>query len=447
MQNRKVTYELYPSLTQLAKIRSQLGMHKQLWNDALEERIDAWRKAKVAISYEDQCKSLTQIRNDDAIKAEWASINCSSQQVTLNRLKKAFNNFFNRIKRGEKPGFPRFKSDHRMTSLGFKGHGDGWSFKPILKNNGKPDDFGNVTWGKHGILYVQGVGHVKARGQARAAGIIKSCEVLCQNEKWFVSITLECAETDLKRERQEHQFMAVDWGMTDLLTIAETPQLLTKIPSVTAEDISFSSIDNPRWYKTSQAKSIALSQSISRKEKFSKRWRKAQHARAIFEAKRARKRNDFQHKLSACIASRCMQFATEALDIKSMTSTADDLYKKNAFHRELLDTAPGALFQKIHYKVLETGGKYLVAPTKVIKPSQTCPPCGHQRKKTLAQRLHACTECNFTAGRDEAASLVVLYWSMGILPPIKKEKRAGTAQSALKSRNRLQVQSVEFGGV
>ena len=70
MQNRKVTYELYPSLTQLAKIRSQLGMHKQLWNGALEERIDAWRKAKVAISYEDQCKSLTQIRNDNAIKAE-----------------------------------------------------------------------------------------------------------------------------------------------------------------------------------------------------------------------------------------------------------------------------------------------------------------------------------------------------------------------------------------
>ena len=460
MQNRKVTYELYPSPNQITKIRSQLRLHKQLWNGALEERIDAWQKAKLAISYEDQCKSLTRIRNDDELKDEWALINCSSQQVTLNRLNKAFNNFFNRIKKGEKSGFPRFKSEHRMTSLGFKKHGDGWSFKPKLKNNGKPDDFGNVTWDKHAVLYMQGVGHMNARGQARAAGIIKSCEVLCQNGKWFVSVTLECAETDLRRERKEHQFMAADWGMKDLLTIAQTSQRLTKIPSVTDDAVRFRTIDNPHWYKTSQAQSIALSQSVSRKEKFSKRWQKAQHARAVFEAKRARKRHDFQHQLSADIASRCRQFSTEALNIKSMTATSDNPYtkkKENAFHRELLDTAPGALFQKIHYKVLETGGTYLIAPTKVIKPSQTCPPCGHQQKKTLAQRIHVCTQCRFTAGRDEAASLVVLYWSMGILPPIKKEKRAGTerkpksseddfVQSALKSRNRLQVQTVEFGG-
>ena len=370
------------------------------------------------------------------------------QQVTLNRLNKAFNAFFSRLKRGEKAGFPRFKTERRMAGLGFKGHGDGWSFKPKLQNKAKPDDFGNVNWGKHGVLYIQGVGHIKARGQVRAAGIIKSCEVFCQNERWFTSITLECADTDLKRERSGNQYMAVDWGVSDLFTSVETSQPLTTVPSIPQDIVAFKSIENPRWYKNSEAKSIALSQAVDRKKKFSKRWGKAQDARAKFEAKRARKRHDHQHQLSAAIASKCIQFSTEKLDVKNMTSTANDTYKKNKLHREILDTAPGALFNKIAYKVLETGGQYLIAPTKVITPSQTCPQCGQQHKKTLAERTHVCVECGFTAGRDEAAALVVLYWLMGILPPIKKEKKKDrNCPSALKSRNHFQVQIFELGGV
>ena len=428
MHNRKATYALYPSKNQIFKIRGQTSMHNELWNGALEERIDAWNKKQISISYQDQCKSLTLIRNDDELKARWASTNCSSQQVTLNRLNKAFNAFFSRLKKGEKPGFPRFKTERRMASLGFKGHGDGWSFKPNLQNKGKPDDFGNVHWGTHGVLYIQGVGHIKARGQVRAAGIIKSCEMFCQNERWYLSVTLECAKVDLNRERTANQFMAVDWGVTDLLTSAETSHLLTKMPDVPKDAVTFQSIENPRWYKTSEAKSIALSQAVDRKKKFSTRQAKARNAKAKFEAKRARKRHDYQHKLSAEIAAKCAQFATEDLDIKSMTSTANDTYRKTSLHREILDTAPGALFNKIAYKVLETGGQYLIAPTKVLKPSQTCPQCVTQKKKTLAQRIHLCEVCGFTASRDEAAALVVLYWSMGILPPLKKrkEKWAGT---------------------
>ena len=465
MQNRKATYEVYPSKNQIDKLLMQLELHQQLWNGALEERIDAWRKHTKSISYEDQCKSLTIIRNDDELKALWTSVNCSSQQVTLNRLHKAFNAFFNRVKKGQTPGFPRFKSKRRMTSLGFKSHGDGWSFKPTLKNNGKPDDYGNISWGKHGVLYLQGIGHLKVRGQTRAAGVVKSCEVFCQNDRWFVSLTLACADVDIQRQRTQHHIVAADWGVADLLTLVETSHPLTQVPDVPFEHVRFNTIANPRWYKTSEAKSRTLAQNVSRKIKFSKCWHKAQHIRAKFEAKRARKRHDGQHKLSAHIASKCLQFATEKLDVKAMTSNDNNnnnIFYKNTLHREVLDTAPGALFNKIAYKVSETGGQYLTAPTKVIKPSQTCPPCGHQHKKTLSERQHDCKECGFKAGRDEAAALVVLYWSMGILPPIKKEKKNKKGQepdislnscktilsnSALKSRNHHQVQSFELGGV
>ena len=84
MQNRKVTYQLYESPKQALELTRQLHSHKNLWNAALEERIDAWKKAKKSIHYEDQCKSLTQIRGE--LPEDWANINCSSQQITLKRL-------------------------------------------------------------------------------------------------------------------------------------------------------------------------------------------------------------------------------------------------------------------------------------------------------------------------------------------------------------------------
>ena len=126
MQRRKVTYKLYPSAGQAQALLALLRQHKDLWNAALEERIDAWRKAGISIGYQDQCKSLTQVRGE--LADDWA--NCSSQQITLRRLDKAFMAFFDRCRRGQAPGFPRFKSLARMPGIGFKGHGDGWRFTP-----------------------------------------------------------------------------------------------------------------------------------------------------------------------------------------------------------------------------------------------------------------------------------------------------------------------------
>ena len=55
-------------------------------------------------------------------------------------------------------------------------------------------------------------------------------------------------------------------------------------------------------------------------------------------------------------------------------------------------------------------------PTKKVKPSQTCPRCGHQHKKTLDIRVHECSVCGYVQDRDIAAAEVMLYWSKGTLP-------------------------------
>jgi putative transposase len=70
----------------------------------------------------------------------------------------------------------------------------------------------------------------------------------------------------------------------------------------------------------------------------------------------------------------------------------------------------------IQYKVTEAGGVFVEVPTRTVKPSQTCPNCGNQHKKTLDERIHRCEVCDFTMDRDLAAALVMLLWSQGKLP-------------------------------
>lgn len=410
MQRRKVTYRLYPSASQADGLLALLRQHKDLWNAALEERIDAWRKAGKSVSYEDQCKALTQIRAE--MPQDWALTNCSSQQITLRRLDKAFKAFFARCAAGQAPGFPRFKSLARMPGIGFKRHGDGWRFAPTIANEGRPDDFGVVRWSKHGTLRLQGLGHIKCRGQARSAGIIKSCELLHRSGEWTVSVTLECADADVQRSRNADHAMAADWGVSRLLTVVRTDG---------AHSEAVELHDNPRWHQSAQERLIELDRAVSSKKRGSRNWRKACALRGAFKARVARQRHDHQHQLSAAIARRCSVFATEQLNIKNMTASAvgtveepgRNVQQKAGLNREILDTAPAALFQKIAYKVPETGGLFMEAPTRRLKPSQTCPACGAVAKKQLRQRWHCCAACGHEEDRDSASARVVLRWALG----------------------------------
>ncbi|PLS67645.1 MAG: hypothetical protein CV045_12450, partial [Cyanobacteria bacterium M5B4] len=65
-----------------------------------------------------------------------------------------------------------------------------------------------------------------------------------------------------------------------------------------------------------------------------------------------------------------------------------------------LEEACPMLKSAIRYKVNEAGGQYIEIPTQKVKPSQTCPSCGHQSKKELNERTHDCPKCGYKADRD-----------------------------------------------
>ena len=175
-------------------------LHCDLRNAALQERIDAYRLAGKTISFAAQCKSLTEIR---AAHPEYLAINAQSAQVTLKRLALAFDAFFRRVKDGQTPGFPRFKTYDRFAGFGFKHHGDGFRFTP------------GAGW-RNGKLRLSGIGTMSARGEARTPGKVISADIMRKIDGWFLSLVIAC---EPHRECGDLE-AGLDWGVETFATLA-----------------------------------------------------------------------------------------------------------------------------------------------------------------------------------------------------------------------------------
>lgn len=386
MAQRKVTYRLYPTAAQAAALEHQRWVHCLLWNMALAERRRVWSERQVSLGFSAQCKQLTEWRRQSKLLR---GLNAQSEQVTLKRLDLAFQHFFRRVKKGETPGFPRFKPLHRFKGWGYKTHGDGWR---LITNERM----------QHGTLRLSGVGKVPIRGKPRTPGTPKTCEILKKNGRWYASITLDC-----KPARKHGEKMGgLDWGVETFATIA-TPEA-TK------------SIDNPRYLARTLNAIRRVQQDISRKEKAAKKAsgktrsfpisnrlrREYERLRRLHE-KVANQRHDFLHQATARLVGEFAVLGLEALNIKNMTASGGQ--HKKGLNRSILDAAGGAFHRLLRYKAEEAGAWAMEAPTQQVKPSQTCHACGRQEKKPLGQRRHECP-CGASCSRDENAARVLLAW-------------------------------------
>jgi putative transposase len=134
----------------------------------------------------------------------------------------------------------------------------------------------------------------------------------------------------------------------------------------------------------------------------------------------ARRRHDWTHQQTAALARRFALVATEELRIVNMTRSAagtaeepgKNVAAKAALNRKILDTAPALFTSLFRYKVLDTGGEWVDAPTRQLKPSQRCPQCWAVAKKQLSDRTHSCGSCGHTEPRDRASARVVLKWAL-----------------------------------
>src|SRR5438046_2273923 len=157
-------YRLYPNQAQGQFLENQLHEACELYNAALQERRDAWKVCRKSINYYDQAKQLKPMREEGLL----GLANFSCCQDVLRRLDKTFQAFFARVRRGEKPGFPRFRSFRRYDSITFPSYGDGCR----LLEDGK--------------LRIQGAGLVKVKLHRPVEGEIKIGRASCRErvEMW-----------------------------------------------------------------------------------------------------------------------------------------------------------------------------------------------------------------------------------------------------------------------
>ena len=124
---RTYKYRIRPTPSQEATLVSWLGLTRELYNAALQERNEAWRKQRKSIGKYDQYRQLASIRE---IRPD-INVPIAALRGILGRAENAYADFFRRCKAGKKAGFPRFKSEKRWNSIEF-------ASKPANTHNGTP---------------------------------------------------------------------------------------------------------------------------------------------------------------------------------------------------------------------------------------------------------------------------------------------------------------------
>ena len=99
---RVYRYRLHPTAAQEAVLQETLWRLRELYNAALQERRDAYRKQGIRITKKMQDHQLKELRD---VRPEYDGIHTHLLHDVVTRLDRAFRAFFRRVKAGEKPGY------------------------------------------------------------------------------------------------------------------------------------------------------------------------------------------------------------------------------------------------------------------------------------------------------------------------------------------------------
>lgn len=360
---RTYKYRLYPTKAQVNALGFLLWQGRTLYNAALEQRISAYKEHGESVRYPQQWAYFRDQRREQPDTL--GQLNATCIQQMLRRLDKAFTAFFRRLKAGETPGFPRFKSRDRFNSLEFK-HGDGCKLR----------------LGERALFYVQNVGELKVKFHRPLpdSATIQHVILKRSNRKWYVCLQVEFEAVAPPEHTGEP--VGIDVGLLSLLALSN------------GETVS-----NPRWLRTTQSQLRIAQRRLSRRHKGSHRRRKAAFQVAALHERVANQRRDFWHKVTRRLADSYSVIAIEDLTLAFMT-------RNEHLAKSAHDAALGEFRQLLEYKA-ESAGTQVVA-VNPRNTSQVCSGCGAVVAKELHVRTHDCPHCGLVLDRDVNAARNVL---------------------------------------
>jgi putative transposase len=286
-------------------------------------------------------------------------------QDIARRIELAYLSFFRRVKRGEKPGYPRFHGRGRYTSFTYPQSG----FK-----------VGEAS------ISLSKIGKVRAVIHRPTEGKIKTCTVKkTPTGKWFVSFSCEIEKNTLP---PLDNFVGIDAGVISFVTLSDGTH-----------------VANPRFFKSEEKALAKVNRRLSKREKGTREHKRKRKAVARVHERIANKRKDFAHKLSHKIVKEFGGIAVEDLNINNMQQ--DNF---TCLNKSIADAAWNSFSNMLAYKA-ECAGRTFVRVCPAYT-SQTCSRCGYRQKLKLSNRHYKCPCCELSLDRDENAALNIL--SLGL---------------------------------
>ena len=295
----------------------------------MNRKREHFRRSGKTLSYNQLAAELTLLKQQSAT-AWLRESDSQSLQQALRDLDNAFQQFFRRLRKGEKKaGFPNFKS--RKTD------------PPRFRIPQRVRLEGSQ-------VLVPKIGLIKLILHRPLEGVIKSATFkreACGH--WFVSLVVEQPRAP-KVARPVQTHIGIDLGLKSLAVLS-----------------SGETIENPRWYRVQSRKLRRAQQALSRKLTGSRNRGKARLVVARLHQKIRNQRTDFLHKLSTELIGHNDLLSIEDLNVGGLA--------KGKLAASVLDAGWGMFRAMLAYKA-ERQDKHLITIGRFFPSSKTCGACG-----------------------------------------------------------------------
>ena len=350
--NRAYRYRIYPDKEQEVLLSKTFGCVRVLWNRSVAT-FNSWSKETNPTP---KYQNSTELRHELDWMQEVSAASIQQKEIDFKTFRK---NFFSK------------KRKTKIQRCKFKNKFDKQSFR--LPN--QKFDLEEST------IRLEKIGHVKVVIDRRPSTDCKYMSVTVTRDKthkYFVSVLVE--ENIQPRFEPTGKSIGIDLGLKHFLTLS-----------------SGEKIENPRWFRESQAKLRKAQKNLSRKTKGSTRYNKCKRKVASVHAKTTNQRKWFHHQISLDLVRRFDFIGMESLNVAGMK-------KNHCLAKSISDAGWSQFVSFVKYKS-DWNCKVVQEIDRFFPSSKLCGDCGainHELK--LKDREWICTSCGCLHDRDGNAS-------------------------------------------
>jgi putative transposase len=196
---------------------------------------------------------------------EYAEVNAQVLQDVVQRVDRAFQAFFRRVKAGETPGYPRFHGCDRYNSF---------TYPQVGEHGGAALD--------GGLLSLSKIGRIRIRLHRPIEGTPKSVTISREADGWYACIS--CADVPVQPLPATGQETGIDLGIEAFATLSDGTRIF-----------------HPGWYRRAERQLKTAQRRVSRRRRGSHHRRKAVALLAKAHQTVRRQRQDFHHKTALAL--------------------------------------------------------------------------------------------------------------------------------------------------